>query len=103
MIFLLISQGFRDHYLKDESGKRKKKFTAGGQITVLLFGSWFNILLVFVPAGFAVNYTKGSSLPTFLVNFFAIVPLSMQAEYAIAELRLRIGENLGGLAYITIR
>ncbi len=56
-----------------------------------------------MPAGFVVRYTKGSSVTTFLVNFFAILPLSFNAEFAIAELILRIGENWGGLAYITIR
>ena len=56
-----------------------------------------------MPAGFAVRYTNGDSLATFLVNFFAIFPLSNATEYAIAELTLRIGENWGGLVYITIR
>ena len=56
-----------------------------------------------MPAGFAVRYTSGKSLATFLVNFFAIIPLSSAAEYAIAELTLYVGENWGGLVYITIR
>ena len=50
-----------------------------------------------------VRYVIGASLTTFLVNFFAIFPLSAAAEMSIVELILRVGENWGGLAYITIR
>ncbi len=69
----------------------------------ILHNTWINVLLVLVPAGFAVRYVFGTSLPTFVVNFLAVIPLSIQAEYAMAELTLRIGESWGGLAYITIR
>jgi len=81
----------------------KQQFTALGQIKATLFNSWINVLLFLVPAGFAVRYVYGNSLTTFLVNFFAIIPLSIQAEYAMGELTLRVGEKWGGLAYITIR
>ena len=80
-----------------------QKHTVVSQMRATLFGSWFNLLLIFVPAGFAVRYIMGYSLTTFLVNFFAIIPLGYLAEYAIAELILYIGDNWGGLAYITIR
>jgi len=83
--------------------KTSRTFTAMGQIRATIFNSWINVLLPLVPAGFAVHHTRGPSLTTFLVNFFEIIPLSLQAEYAIAELIVRIGENWGGLAYITIR
>lgn len=73
------------------------------QIKAILLNDWINILLVLVPAGFAVRYVHGNSLTTFLVNFFAIIPLAIRAEYAMGELTIRIGEKWGGLAYITIR
>ena len=73
------------------------------QIRAIIFNSWINFLFLLVPAGFAVRYTKGASLTTFLVNFFAIIPLSAAAEMSIAELVLRIGKEWGGLVYITIR
>ena len=77
--------------------------TAISQVRATLFSSWVNLLFFLVPAGFAVRYTIGDSLATFLLNFFAILPLSSAAEYAIAELMLYIGGHWGGLAYITIR
>lgn len=78
-------------------------FTWAGQLRATLLNSWFNLFLFLVPSGFVVRYTPGQPIATFLVNFFAIVPLSFGAERAISELTLRIGENWGGLAYITIR
>lgn len=86
-----------------DSEEPKQKLTWQSQLRATLFNSWVNLLLVFVPAGFALNYTIGPSLATFFINFFAILPLSIAAEYAIAELILNVGENWGGLAYITIR
>jgi len=84
----------------DRESSPRVHHTAMGQIRATIFNSWFNILILFlVPAGFVINYTRGPSLITFLVNFLGILPLSLQAEYAIAELTLRIGENWGGLAY----
>lgn len=43
-----------------------------GQMRAILLNSWINVLLVLVPAGFAVRYVFGPSLPTFVVNFLAI-------------------------------
>lgn len=81
---------------------KESKPTVASQFRATLFNSWLNILFILVPAGISVRYTKGNSLATFLVNFFAIIPLSIQAEYAIAELICYIGGHWGGLAYITI-
>ena len=74
-----------------------------GQLKYTLLGAYVNILLAFVPAGFAVRYTMGLCLTTFFVNFFAIVPLSFLAESAVSQVILYLGESWGGLAYITIR
>ena len=81
----------------------KAKFTTASQFRATLFNSWINLLFFIVPNGFAVRYTSGNSLATFLVNFFAIIPLPSAAEYAIAELTLYVGENWNKLVYITIR
>ncbi len=70
----------------------KAKFTTASQFRATLFNSWINLLYFIVPTGFAVRYTSGNSLATFLVNFFAIIPLPSAAEYAIAELTLYVGE-----------
>lgn len=83
--------------------KEGQKFTVMSQIRATLLSGWANILLALVPAGFAVRYTMGLCLTTFLLNFVAIIPLSFLADYAVSELIMRIGDSWGGLAYITIR
>nr|POE73745.1 vacuolar calcium ion transporter [Quercus suber] len=71
-----------------------------GQVKVVLL-SWVNILLVAVPAGFALNYALGDSrteqIIIFVVNFIAIIPLAGMLSFATEELALYVGETLGGL------
>ncbi|KAK0629817.1 Sodium/calcium exchanger protein-domain-containing protein [Bombardia bombarda] len=66
------------------------------------FGTWLNILLIMVPAGFIVNYVNtGSKIAVFVVNFIAIIPLAALLSFATEEIALRTGESLGGLLNAT--
>ena len=64
---------------------------------------WFLLLLPCVPSGFAVNYALGPSLTTFLVNFFAIMPLAVLASLSLRRVIARIGRALGAIIYVTFR
>ncbi|KAF2199120.1 calcium/proton exchanger [Delitschia confertaspora ATCC 74209] len=77
----------------------KRKIPIGSQIRAVLFGSWINILLLFVPVGFVLGYLHipNSGVATFIVNFIAIIPLAAVLSYSTEELALRVGETLGGL------
>ncbi|KAF2873731.1 Sodium/calcium exchanger protein-domain-containing protein [Massariosphaeria phaeospora] len=79
----------------------KKKIPIGAQFKAVLFGSWINILLIFVPVGFAVNYAHIQAVPIFIINFIAIIPLAAMLSYATEELAIRVGETLGGLLNAT--
>lgn len=79
-----------------------RKFTVASQIRATVFASWVNILLVCVPAGFVVNYTRGKSTETFVVNFFAIIPLSAIGEVAMREISMR-NRVLADFLYISLR
>lgn len=82
------------------STRRTKKqpiITPWTQFKHVVFGSWVNILLLAVPAGFAVNYAHLNGIIVFVINFIAIVPLAGMLSYATEELALHIGETLGGL------
>lgn len=81
---------------------RLSPITLLGQIKAI-FGSWMNVLLAFVPAGFAVYYTRQDPTTVFIVNFFAIIPTSALLSYSIDELALYIGDTLQGLLTITFR
>lgn len=89
----------------DDSSKpttRLPHITLLGQIKAI-FGSWINVLLAFVPAGFAVYYTRQNPTTVFVVNFFAIIPISALLSYSIDELALYIGDTLQGILTITFR
>lgn len=80
----------------------KRKIPVGQQIHAVLFSSWINLLLVFVPVGFAVFYSKKvGPVPIFIINFVAIIPLAAMLSYATEELAIRVGETLGGLLNAT--
>ncbi|KAF2708763.1 calcium/proton exchanger [Pleomassaria siparia CBS 279.74] len=76
----------------------KRKIPVGAQFRAAVF-SWINILLIFVPLGFAFEYghVSSSPWPVFIVNFIAIIPLAGTLSYATEELALRVGETMGGL------
>lgn len=81
-----------------KSRKRKQPvITPWTQFKHVVFGSWVNVLLLAVPAGFAVNYAHLNGIIVFVINFIAIVPLAGMLSYATEELALHIGETLGGL------
>jgi len=79
----------------------KKKIPVGSQIRFVLFGAWINVLLIFVPVGFAVNYAGLKPVPVFIINFIAIIPLAAMLSNATEELAIRVGETLGGLLNAT--
>lgn len=87
----------------EERKKRahKRKIPVGQQIRFVLFGAWINILLVFVPIGFAVYYARLKPVPVFIINFIAIIPLAAMLSNATEELAIRVGETLGGLLNAT--
>ena len=78
--------------------KRRIPFIA--QVRVVL-GAWVNLLFVFVPAGFAVNYTRCSSITIFCINFIAIMPSATTLGFAINELEYRIGDKMSALLHMT--
>lgn len=81
----------------------KRKIPVGQQIRTVIFSSWINVLLVFVPVGFALYYAhiKNGAVPIFIVNFIAIIPLAAMLSFATEELALRVGETMGGLLNAT--
>jgi len=72
-----------------ESKKKHPKLTVMGQAKAV-FGSWINILLIFVPVGIACNYAGVNRIAVFVINFVAIVPLAAMLSYATEELAMYI-------------
>ncbi|KAF1992923.1 vacuolar calcium ion transporter-like protein /H(+) exchanger [Amniculicola lignicola CBS 123094] len=79
----------------------KRKIPVGKQLRNVFFGQWINVLLIFVPVGFAVYYAHIKPVPVFIINFIAIIPLAAMLSYATEELAIRVGETFGGLLNAT--
>lgn len=72
----------------------KEPFTVANQIQRTILAAWINTLLFCVPAGITLNFVSGSSIPTFIVNFIAIIPLYFMTDLAMNELDMRLGRVL---------
>jgi Ca2+:H+ antiporter len=68
---------------------------------VTLYSNYVNVLLVFVPLGIIAGLTKWDPTVTFILNFFAIIPLASILSFATEEISMKLGETLGGLLNAT--
>ncbi|XTI95086.1 hypothetical protein V2W45_1474147 [Cenococcum geophilum] len=68
-----------------------------------LYYAWINILLLTIPVGFMVNYLYVNGITIFIINFIAIIPLTIILSYATKEIALRASNILGGLLNATFR
>ncbi|KAG2108644.1 Sodium/calcium exchanger protein-domain-containing protein, partial [Suillus discolor] len=62
-----------------------------------IFGTWLNILLVFVPLSFISHNMNWDVGLVFLFSFMAIVPLSKLLGEATDQLSVKLGETMSGL------
>lgn len=71
-------------------------------ITLLtLTNNYVNVLLVFVPLGIISGALDWNPTATFVLNFFAIMPLASLLSYATEELSIPLGQTIGGLMNAT--
>ncbi|KAF9649010.1 calcium/proton exchanger [Thelephora ganbajun] len=61
------------------------------------FGSWLNILLVFVPLSFVSHHLDWDAALRFSFSFIAIMPLAKLLGVATDQLSLKLGQTLSGL------
>ncbi|KZO97331.1 Calcium/proton exchanger [Calocera viscosa TUFC12733] len=61
-----------------------------------------NVLLAFIPIGWALYFTNQSGLAIFVTTFISIIPLAQLIGYGTEELALRVGPTLGGLLNATL-
>ncbi|KAG6330748.1 hypothetical protein ID866_8341 [Astraeus odoratus] len=64
---------------------------------------WLNILLVFIPISWALNFAlPDKHTLIFIFSFLAIIPLAKLLAFATDELSLRVGQTLAGLMNATL-
>ncbi|OIW34644.1 calcium/proton exchanger [Coniochaeta ligniaria NRRL 30616] len=67
----------------------------------ILFSSYINVLLVFVPVGIAVHFAKASAGIIFAMNAIAIIPLAGLLSHATESVAVRMGDTIGALMNVT--
>ncbi|EMD34141.1 hypothetical protein CERSUDRAFT_141642 [Gelatoporia subvermispora B] len=68
--------------------------------------SWLNLLLVFIPVSWALNFalpkTNSNETLVFVFSFLSIIPLAKLLAFATDELSIRVGQTLAGLLNATL-
>jgi Ca2+:H+ antiporter len=67
----------------------------------VLFHSWVNVLLVFVPVGIAVEALGLNPAVVFAMNAVAIIPLAGILSHATECVASRLGDTVGALINVT--
>ncbi|KAJ9133305.1 Vacuolar calcium ion transporter [Pleurostoma richardsiae] len=67
----------------------------------ILFSSWINVLLVFVPIGIAAHFAELSAGIIFAMNAIAIIPLAGLLSHATESVARRLGDTIGALMNVT--
>lgn len=73
------------------------------QVCGLLFRSWMNTLLLFVPTGIAVNAVSAPAIAVLVVNFLAAIGLLGLGDAILRGITSQIGTKYGFLLYISAR
>ncbi|KAG9028057.1 hypothetical protein FRB95_006889 [Tulasnella sp. JGI-2019a] len=74
----------------------------GSSLKAIVFCSWMNVLLVFLPLLWAFYFTKSNDIVIFVTTFFGIIPLANLLAFATEELTIRVGETLGGFISVSL-
>ncbi len=67
----------------------------------IIFSSWLNSLLVFVPVAIAVELTGVNPTVVFAMNAIAIIPLAGLLSIATESVASRMGDTIGALMNVT--
>lgn len=67
----------------------------------IILSSWLNVLLVFVPAGIAVQVAGLNPNVVFAINAIAIIPLAGLLSHATESVASRMGDTVGALMNVT--
>ncbi|GAW25468.1 putative calcium proton exchanger [Rosellinia necatrix] len=87
-----------------DSGKKKPNVAVRFYTTTkkILFHSWINLGLVFVPIGIIVaNLPNANAGATFGINAVAIIPLAALLSYATESVARKMGDTVGALLNVT--
>ncbi|KAJ7162544.1 hypothetical protein C8R43DRAFT_990566 [Mycena crocata] len=89
----------------------KRKIGLVESLKAIVFSSWLNILLVFIPIAWVAHFGNANDEPpqktwafsaTFVLCFLAIIPLEKLFEYGGEQMAFYLGADLGDLLVVTL-
>lgn len=86
--------------MSDEGYHRPHATT--GPLQEMLFSSWLNGLLIFVPIGVGTYLARMSPIAIFTSNVIAVIPLSSLLTAATEKVARDAGETVGALLNISL-
>ncbi|KAI9302174.1 Sodium/calcium exchanger protein-domain-containing protein [Cunninghamella echinulata] len=86
--------------MKSSFKSQRVEPTFWGGFKEIMFTSYLNALLIFIPFGIVSHFFWGSTA-TFVLNFIAIIPLAKLLGDVTEDISLRTGEVIGGLLNAT--
>jgi Ca2+:H+ antiporter len=82
--------------------KDKPKIGVVQSLRSFFFSTWLNIFLVCIPIAWVSHFKHWDSKATFVLSFFAIVPLERTLDYGGEQMSFYLGKDLGDLAMVTL-
>ncbi|KAJ2725770.1 hypothetical protein GGI07_000976 [Coemansia sp. Benny D115] len=91
------SSHMRSSAFMEETRTDEDKLTVLESLKNAAQASWLHVLVVFIPLGYVAHYMHWPVVAVFILNFFAIIPLSALMGFATEEVSLRFGPTWGGV------
>ncbi|KAI0300648.1 hypothetical protein B0F90DRAFT_394585 [Multifurca ochricompacta] len=83
-------------------GKDRRKVSWKESARAILFSSWLNALLIFIPLAWVSHFKEWTHGLTFALCFLSIMPLEKLFDWGGEQLAMYCGEDLGDLIVITL-
>ncbi|KAJ7095078.1 hypothetical protein B0H15DRAFT_827936 [Mycena belliarum] len=80
----------------------KRKIGVVESFRALLFSSWLNLFIVFIPIAWVAHFLHWADGLTFVLCFLAIIPLEKLFDYGGEQMTFYLGADLGELLVITL-
>jgi len=109
---LVFGDSGRTHSMGDRFlRKGKRKVGVVESLKAILFSSWLNLLLLFIPIAWVAHFGNANDEPptktwnysaTFVLCFLSIIPLEKLFDYGGEQMALYLGADLGDLLVVTL-
>lgn len=84
------------------NGRGKRHVGLAESVKVIVFSSWMNVMLLFIPFAWISHFLKWNDGVTFALCFMAIIPLEKLFDWGGEQMLVYLGISLGDLLIVTL-